>query len=487
MSRKKCLDILKHTKQLNTMEHLFPILESGLEKERLTQPKLLEDITSIPFLKKTIPSLDQTTVSGVPISSILEYPLESKEMILNDSLSFSKQDIQDIPSLKISDQESTISDLASKPFWNNCTKEISNKLWLPTLTVSPDSGSISFNGCLNSTEQYWTQWTNQKETNEKSCLMTSWKFLPSLQPVITGQENIQKTIVTRKVKIQPSKSQKELFQKCFQAHRFFYNKAIEYINTKYTERQTEFINSPTCVHCTEPKSSGSFCCEKHNKKSLPWKLDINFISLRNHIVKSDKDIKGTADEWQSDVPYDTRQLAVKDAIAAYKACMTNKKRGNITSFNLRYKSRRNVSQIFWIDSNAIKYNDTKLQLFPRRLKKDKNIRMRNRQHTKLQNINNDCKIMKYGKSYYLIYTFDKDCNIPVDKDRHPIISLDPGVRTFQTGYSPSGVAIKIGDKQREQLKRLHNKLDTLRSLRSKATLRRKQNLRKRCLKVEKKY
>ena len=487
MSRRKCLSILKHMTQPNTMEHLFPILESGLGKEELTQPKLLEDTISTPFLKKTTLLLDQTTVPGVLISSIPEFHLESNEMILNDSLCSSKLNILDTPLSKISDLESTINDQASKPFWNNCSKEISKKLWLPTLTVSPDSGSISFNGCLNNTEQYWSQWIKPKETNERSCLMTSWKFLPSLQPVTMAQESIQRTVVTRKIKIHPSKRQKELFQKCFQSHRFFYNKAIKYINTKYSDRKEGFTKSPTCVHCVNPKVEGSFCCEKHQTKSLPWKLDISLISLRKQVIKSDKEIKGTKDEWQSDVPYDTRQLAIKDAVAAYKACVTNKKRGNIDSFNLRYKSRRNLSQIFWIDSSAIKYENEKLQIFPKRLKKDKYIRIRNRPHDKIKPIEHDCKIMKYGNSYYLVYTFDKENNSEsIKKDRYPVISLDPGVRTFQTGYSPSGIAIKIGDRQNEQLKGLHNKLDILRGLRAKAILRRKQNLRKRCLKVEKK-
>jgi transposase len=294
-------------------------------------------------------------------------------------------------------------------------------------------------------------------------------------------------MVTRKIKIQPSKKQKELFQKLFQANRYFYNKAIGSINKQYQERRHEFINSATCVHCTEPKYSDTFCCVKHQKKALPWKLNTSFISLRNDIIKSDKLLKGTEDKWQIEIPYDTRQLAIKDAATAYKSCMTNKRNGNITTFDLKYKCRRNPSQLFWIDSNAIKYVGNKLQIFPNRLKKDKFIRMRNRQHNKIQPIEHDCKIMKYGKSYYLVYTFDKTVEANTTNDnRHHAIALDPGVRTFQTGYSPSGIAIKAGERQNEQLKRLHNKLDILRGLRSKATLRRKQRLKNSCLKLEQK-
>jgi hypothetical protein len=270
-----------------------------------------------------------------------------------------------------------------KPFWNVSSEAISKKLWLPTLIDSLDSATTSISGCLESSGLYWKQWTSPKQSLEKKWLETSWKFLQSFQPATMVAENTNnkdQDIVTRKVKLRLTTQQKKLFSKCFQTHRYFYNKAIAYINNAYEKRKEEFRVSQTCVHCTNPKIENSYCCEKHNKKPLPWKLNISLISLRKEIMKSDAELKGTEEEWQCEVPYDTRQLAIKDAVCAYKSSVTNKLRGNIKDFTLGFKSRRSVSHIFWVDSNAIKISASGLQIFPTRLgKKGKILSIRKRQ------------------------------------------------------------------------------------------------------------
>jgi putative transposase len=480
----KCQKNSKHMKLLSIMEPLSPILENGLEKDELMLKKHLEDIIFTLFQMKKILSQNQTLQSGTHTSCTPEFLQENNEMIWDDNLDSLNLNSQNTPLLKILDQESITNVMDSEPFWNNYSKEMSKKLWLPILIDSPDSDTISLNGCSHNSEQYWNQWKSQIPIQEMNSLMTSWKFSPSLQPVIMEKEN---TIISRKIKIHPTKKQKLLFQKCSSTHRFFYNKAISKINELYSNRKKEFEESKTCVHCSEPKFENSFCCQKHQKKSLPWKLNISLISLRKLILKSDKEIKGTDEEWQSTVPYDTRQLAIKDAVSAYKSAVQNKINGNIQFFQLKYKSRRSPSKLFWIDSDAIKISKSTIKIFPTRLgKKDCSIRIRKRQKAKLPNsIDQDCKIMTYGKDYYLVYTLDKPFS-KIEKSREHIVSLDPGVRTFQTGYSPSGIAFKVGENQRHLLKKLHNRLDMLRSQRDKTKSKEKYQLRKKCLQIESK-
>jgi putative transposase len=260
--------------------------------------------------------------------------------------------------------------------------------------------------------------------------------------------------------------------------------AVSKINELYASRKQEFEASETCVHCSEFKLEGSYCCEKHKKKALPWKLNISLISLRRLILKSDKELKGTEEQWQSEVPYDTRQLAIKDAVSAYRSAVQNKIRGHIQSFTLRYKNRRSPSKLFWIDSDAIKIKNSNIHLFPSRLGKDCTLRIRKRQRKKLpKSFEQDCKIMKYGKHYYLVYTMEKPFPT-LEQERELLVSLDPGIRSFQTGYSPSGVAFKVGEQQIALLKKLHARLDILRSKRDKSTSKKRQSLRTRCLDVE---
>ena len=90
------------------------------------------------------------------------------------------------------------------PYWNNSSKEISKKLWLPIKIGSQDSASTSSNGCSLSSDLYWKQWRNLMIKNQTTSQQTSWKYSLSLLQDITEKEN---TIVTRKVKIHTSESE----------------------------------------------------------------------------------------------------------------------------------------------------------------------------------------------------------------------------------------------------------------------------------------
>ncbi len=286
------------------------------------------------------------------------------------------------------------------------------------------------------------------------------------------------------------------------------------MNNEFKSRKEAFQASATCVHCTEPKEEGSFCCAKHRTKALPWKLTTSFYTLRSQVMDSDEKVKDDPSKsWQLETPYDTRQLAIQEAATALKAAITNKKRGNISQFNLGYKSRKDPKQVFCVDSSAIKLvkkrpkkpttakkskkgkkgkkakkqptsENTWLQIFPTRLGDQKYVRIRKRAMKQLPDVfQHDCKIMKFGKEYYLLYIYEKQTQDKMEtKDN--MIALDPGVRTFQTGYSPSGVLVKCGEHQRTLIHRLHEKLDTLRSLRTKAHQKRKQRIRNACLRME---
>ena len=62
------------------------------------------------------------------------------------------------------------------------------------------------------------------------------------------------------------------------------------------------------------------------------------ITMRKLIMKSDKDLNND-EKWQADVPYDTRQLAIKECITCYKSNETKLKKKQITSYNVNYKTK----------------------------------------------------------------------------------------------------------------------------------------------------
>ncbi len=294
-------------------------------------------------------------------------------------------------------------------------------------------------------------------------------------------------MVTQKIRIYPNKQQKELFNKCFGAHRFFYNKTISLINKKYECKRKEFTDSKTCIHCTDDKFEDKFVCQKHLNKPLPWKLNITHFSLRKEIMKNDDKLE-TDELWQKEIPHATRDLSIKDGVTSYKSCITNKKRGNIQQFKLNFISRKKSSKIFWVDDKALKIKNKKIYIFQKRLNKNCILRTRNLQKEKLpEKINSDSKIFYDRGAYYLVITKYQEKIELVEKENNLLnsISLDPGVRTFQTAYSPNGNVYKMGEFQIEQMKSIHKKIDLLKSVKELSKKRRtKYNLKKKILKLE---
>ena len=178
---------------------------------------------------------------------------------------------------------------------------------------------------------------------------------------------------------------------------------------------------------------------------------------------------------------------VQDAVSAYKTCITNKSKGNIKKFKLSFKSMKDPSQIFWIDKAAIKQKEFDIKLFVRRLKDKSTLRFKSKDRAwlKKNTIDNDAKIQREGNGqFYLIVNFKR--KVEVTPKAAIVASLDPGTRTFQTMYSEAGIIGKFGEKTSIQIKKLHARIDHLRSVRTKVKKRTKRNVRYRELQTHKK-
>lgn len=207
-------------------------------------------------------------------------------------------------------------------------------------------------------------------------------------------------------------------------------------------------------------------------------------------MKKDGEL-GQKELWQKEVPFDTRQLAVADALKAYKTSMALLKNKRIERFQLQFRARKDPKQSFWINKRAFK----KWRLFPARLKGSKSqIRFSSKDWKWLQEKlpngpEHNTLIQNYNGAWYVVVTYKTDPSAA--KAEPPVfseIALDPGVRTFQTGYSPQGVILKSGEDRVKVLKRLHEKIDLLQSVRDKVNKgsRKKYTLRRRILKTYRK-
>jgi IS605 OrfB family transposase len=358
------------------------------------------------------------------------------------------------------------------PFWNQTSDYLSKQIWNP----SDFTEKLISNESLYSKETHHPDLITQKVSN-------------------TSSFEEKDIIYSRKIRFYPTKKQKVYFKKCFSAHRYFYNKTVEEINRRYDKRKEEFIAYPTCVLCGNSKEENSFLCSQHRNEPLPWNLNIQFRELRILIVKNNTVIENTPDEWQIEIPHDTRQLAVDNAVSAYKSAMTNKKRGNIRNFRLGYMSKKKTTHMFNIDPRAInikkdkKNGELKVSIFTKKLGKDKFLFIKKKYMKQIENEisenKSEVKMLYDRGAWYLIFCVKGKTQNKCD-NLHSI-ALDPGVRTFQTGYSPNGSTYKFGERQLNQMKTIHSKIDKLKSIigtPGAANRRKKLNIRKRLAKLE---
>jgi putative transposase len=273
------------------------------------------------------------------------------------------------------------------------------------------------------------------------------------------KENIR---YSRKIPIYTSKEHKILFKKCFDITRYFYNKAVYHSNEQYNNQKAKYEASKICLKddCeTKLLKDEKFFCKKHKKSKLKWNIETSFQNLRREILVSDKEL-GDKDLWQKEVPYDTRQLAIKSYTSSLKAALSNYKNGNIKHFRMGYKKKKNKKQICFINKRAI--ND--LRIFKSRLKTPVRVRNRYKVYREYKP-ESDCILMKDHNKYYLLIPKSKE--VEYKKSEYDTVSLDPGRNTFQTFYSPNGVCGKLGDNWYLELEKMCKRIDYLQSLRSK--------------------
>ena len=170
------------------------------------------------------------------------------------------------------------------------------------------------------------------EKLDKKKVNRYWKpnlYYEQLQEKIPIETNIPVPIPTdyinaRKIRIYPTKQQKNLFNKFLGANRHFFNKTNHYI-----------------------------------KEEVDDSKRYNHYYMRQKMFEEQQ-------HWYNEIPYDNKSLAVKQCITAYKAAFENLKQGNIDHFDIGFLSKKQTTQVCYLRKAA--YNFKKNYIFPRTLK-----------------------------------------------------------------------------------------------------------------------
>jgi IS605 OrfB family transposase len=256
----------------------------------------------------------------------------------------------------------------------------------------------------------------------------------------------KESIVCRKIKIHLNLKQKQLFKNFISISNYYYNAGINKIKEYIANKEYNKL-----------------------KSSMTVKMDI---------IKRDEFCK----KWQCNLPNNSRTTAVLDAYKTYKAQYDKK----VKNYNFQYRKDR-YNKSFDIDSRAVDIKDDQLYMFSRRLKQDKYIKIANNdlEFMKLHGINHDMKIINKGRQWYLLFLYKRKINEYVEKP-NTIVSMDPGVRSFQTIYSPDGIIGKIGEQQKRKIYKLYYRIDYLKSIKDNKKKRTRHNINRRINKLHNK-
>ncbi len=231
--------------------------------------------------------------------------------------------------------------------------------------------------------------------------------------------------INRRIRIYPTKKQKDMLLNWMDAYIDIYNATIKLFK-KY-----RFYG---------------------NKITLQWKK-IRTKYLKN--VKKDIINKSQLSKYKSNTKVNSHVLdgAIQEACKNYKACLSNLKSGNIKHFRLRYIKHSKPSKIIKIEKYFIssKKNTFCSNIFSNNFKFSNTFKL-------IEHINCDFLIQYYKKTnkFFLINPIkNSECMRQHNKET---ISLDPGIRTFLTGFT-NKKCVDICSNLKTKLKKYITKID----------------------------
>ena len=331
-------------------------------------------------------------------------------MILKGKLNTLKSGIQTTKLLRTLEAELTTKDRVFDEFWNNYSKEISKKLWYPQVTDFQGLAENSLNGCsINSEENLQSSIIEHLKPLRRNSPKILWKSLPYSQPDIMDEENIK----TQKIRFYPNLEQRNFLSKCFNTHRYFYNKSVEYTKTNHTT---------------------------------------SHITIRNNLNILNNTLEH---RWMTEVPFDTRQEAIKNFVGSYKASLALKKKGHIKFFDMKFLSKKD-SNVCYLNKNTLsvlKEKDNKqITLCKRKVKSNMNFRKKAKKQIAASDGNFPIIQDNAGRYYICLVKKYKNTSQNI-KSKDEIVALDPGVRTFQTYFSQNECGT-IGDQMNLKIRKI---------------------------------
>jgi putative transposase len=160
-----------------------------------------------------------------------------------------------------------------------------------------------------------------------------------------------------------------------------------------------------------------------------------------------------SDRLKNKVPAHCIWNAIHDVCKSFKTAKANKDAGNIKSFRLRHKKQSNPKRTLVIEPKS--FSTVKNGFAITALGEMKSSKP-------FGYVNHECRLSYNSDTGKFVLWKPVDKVTAYNRVKRKIISLDPGLRTFQNGYSPGGICHKFGtEKTLTKIKVLFKKIDNV--------------------------
>ena len=311
-----------------------------------------------------------------------------------------------------SGQVLTLKDKDCYQFWEESKKDVYQQLsWLQE-TDLPNLGSNSSNGCVQSSElKSWFSTLKIQPQNQNS-EQTSWKSSKFMVQDGMEVDDTKTKVKSRKLKLRPTKEQKQILNQWAGCVRFLYNKTVAML--------------------TNPKN-----------KTIRGKFRLRnrFATIKSQTTKKKNSFYNNR-TWLESCPSSIRHGAIFEAKSNLQSCFTNKSQGNIDKFTQPYRTKKRERLQGWcysIEKQYIQKNGDNLQMYHTKLK-DMRYYGKKQLHKLIPDSKPkmDCKIQRntYGE-YFLVIPYKCVQKKSISIQSVNPVAVDPGVRKFLTTYAPN--------------------------------------------------
>lgn len=399
-------------------------------------------------------------------SAIAASPLPSKKMTLLGKRQQCEQSSQTTPSSPISAQVSTSSEGGCRPFWSEHCAEKSKMLWLPTAIGSHALPQNSSSGSFVPVEQTsWfniQQWQHQKQTLQKT-------FSPSLQCLPVGAMDADATKPPRPRKMPKYKDADERPFVCLEDGCGCRFKKKFMLTKHHNQKHLDCITVSRSVRLYPNKEDTKVLRRWMGCSRYMYNEAVNYINENNvyqyeairEVLTKEENLPR---DWLKNLPSDARKYAVMNACDAFKSNFAKKEKDPSHTFEVKTRSKKSSVQQFTFEAKSLRVlkeegNTLRLGIVDTRVHQltQEGIAC-SIKHKALIDQSRDpiLQMDKLGR-FTLIIRYWKPSQLETQEQRSrrsSIVSLDPGVRTFMTTYSPDGTSYKLGDQASNRIYRL---------------------------------